>query len=48
MSTNYKNKKGLTTGILYVYSGKLAGLVFQKNGHIRINKQLLIKRRKKK
>lgn len=48
MCPSSKNKKGLTTGILNYYSGKIAGLVFQRNGRVRINKQLLIKRRKSK
>lgn len=35
------------TKILEPYSGKIGGLVFQKNGRVRINSQLLVKRRKR-
>lgn len=48
MSTNYEKDKGLLIGITGVYSGKIGGLVFQKNGRVRINQSLLIKRKRKK
>lgn len=47
MSETYSKDKGLKLGINGQYSGKIGGLVFQKNGRVRINSQLLTKRRKK-
>ena len=47
MSKIYLNEKGLKHGVTGQYSGKIGGLVFQKNGRVRINSQLLTKRKKK-
>lgn len=46
MSTTYEKNKGLKEGILGNYSGKINGLVFQKNGRIR--KTRYVKRKKRK
>lgn len=47
MPTESKDNKGLKEGITGVYSGKIGGLVFQKNGVVRINSRLLTKKRRK-
>lgn len=46
MSKIYEKNKGLFHGIFGDYSGKIDGLVIQKNGRIRVNNQCLIKRKK--
>lgn len=46
MSEALNKKEGLKTGITGQYSGKIGGLVFQKNGRVRINSRKLVKRKR--
>lgn len=43
-----KPKKDKLKNVFENYSGKIGGIVFQKNGHVRVQASDLVKRKKKK